>query len=170
MGNALEQHITRLIRRHPSTGRWTICRLIRQVTLSQFRSVTRRSGTDPGAFLTGRAFTRHRGGSHPPTPPHHRANGSVHSGSRGYATKSRTVEVAGANGSMHSKLRLIELWTGPGTRGRDHSRPYWRPIADLPQLQQRSLATAWVFHCRQRIRKRVSWAPSHPHPVHSSAH
>src|SRR5580704_11945577 len=61
--------------------------------------------------------------------PHHRAYGSVHGGSRGYASSSRTVKEDRASGSKHSRLPRRELWSGPDTMGRDHSRPYWRPVA-----------------------------------------
>jgi hypothetical protein len=45
--------------------------------------------------------------------PHHRANGSVHGGSRGYASSSRSVKVVRANESVRSKLPQRELWSGP---------------------------------------------------------
>ena len=51
-------------------------------TALSFRWVTWRFCIIPEVLRDPRAFDRHRGGSHLPTPPHHRAYGSVHGGSR----------------------------------------------------------------------------------------
>src|SRR5580693_658457 len=84
--------------------------------------------------------------------PHHRANGSVHGGSRGYASSSRTVKEGRASGSMHWKLRLIELSNGPGTRDRDHYRPYWRPVAGVPPVAATQLGDGVEFSILARVR------------------
>src|SRR6266699_799379 len=65
--------------------------------------------------------------------PHHRANGSVHGGSRSYASSSRITKEDRASGSMHWKARQKGLWRGPGTRGHDHCQQCWLPVACVPQ-------------------------------------
>jgi hypothetical protein len=89
--------------------------------------------------------------------PHHRANGSVHGGSRSYVSSSRTVKVVRVSGSRHSKLRLIEPWNGPGTRGHDHYRPYWRLVANVPRVAAtRPGDDGGIFHCRQSAHRSLS--------------
>ena len=95
--------------------------------------------------------------------PHHRAYGSVHGGSRSWASNSRTVKEGRVSGSMHSKLPRRELWSGPGTRGRNHYRPYWRPVAEYPQLQQRSSTTTWSFPLSPECASQ-----SQPHPTNKA--
>jgi hypothetical protein len=65
--------------------------------------------------------------------PHHRAYGSVHGGSRSYASSSRITKEDRASGSMHWKARQKGLSRGPGTRGHDHFQQCWLPVACVPQ-------------------------------------
>src|SRR5712664_1780620 len=65
--------------------------------------------------------------------PHHRAYGSVHGGSRSYASSSRITKEDRATGSMRWKARQKGLWRGPGTRGHDHFQQCWLPVACVPQ-------------------------------------
>src|SRR5260370_6188346 len=65
--------------------------------------------------------------------PHHRAYGSVHGGSRSYASSSRITKEDRASGSMHWKARQRGLWRGPGTKGHDHFQQCWLPVACVPQ-------------------------------------
>ena len=52
--------------------------------------------------------------------PHHRAYGSVHGGSIGYASNPRLTTEDRGTGSRRSTARPRELWTGPNTT--DHHR------------------------------------------------
>src|SRR5437588_12148844 len=54
--------------------------------------------------------------------PHHRAYGSVHGGSIGYASNPRLMTEDRGTGSRHSTARPRELWTGPNTADRDRCR------------------------------------------------
>src|SRR5712691_6898756 len=54
--------------------------------------------------------------------PHHRAYGSVHGGSIGYASNPRLTTEDRGTGSKHSIARPRELWTGPSTTDRDRCR------------------------------------------------
>ena len=64
--------------------------------------------------------------------PHHRAYGSVHGGSSGYANTPRLMTEDRASGSTHSRARRTELWTGRGTKGHDRCQPYYSPAAPRP--------------------------------------
>src|SRR6266853_4077554 len=62
--------------------------------------------------------------------PHHRAYGSVHGGSIGYANSPRLTREDRGTGSRHSTARPRELWTGPNTTGRDRCRRCYALTAD----------------------------------------
>jgi hypothetical protein len=53
---------------------------------------------------------------------------------------------------MHSKLPLIELWSGPDTKGRVRYRPYWRPVAEVPQVAATRLDGDVEFSIVARVR------------------
>src|SRR5437588_10770839 len=62
--------------------------------------------------------------------PHHRAYGSVHGGSIGYANSPRLMTEDRGTGSRHSTVRPRELWTGPNTTVRDRCRRCYALAAD----------------------------------------
>jgi hypothetical protein len=62
--------------------------------------------------------------------PHHRAYGSVHGGSIGYASNPRLTTEDRGTGSRHSTARPRELWTGPSTTDRDRCRRCYPRAAD----------------------------------------
>jgi hypothetical protein len=62
--------------------------------------------------------------------PHHRAYGSVHGGSIGYASSPRLAMEDRGTGSRHSTARPRELWTGPSTTDRDRCRRCYALTAD----------------------------------------
>src|SRR5258708_39174647 len=62
--------------------------------------------------------------------PHHRAYGSVHGGSIGYASIPRLTTEGRGTGSRHSTARPRELWTGPSTTDRDRCRRCYPRAAD----------------------------------------
>ena len=62
--------------------------------------------------------------------PHHRAYGSVHGGSIGYANSPRLMTEDRGTGSRHSRARPRELWTGPNTTDRDRCRRCYALAAD----------------------------------------
>src|SRR5258707_9057439 len=66
--------------------------------------------------------------------PHHRAYGSIHGGSRSYASSFRTIKEDRATEGTHWKALPTGLWSGPGTRGHDHFRPCWQPVVDAPRV------------------------------------
>src|ERR1700693_5501478 len=76
------------------------------------------------------------GATAPPPPlPHHRAYGSVHGDSIGYANTPRPMMEGQAIGSMHLRAQQTELWTGQGTKVRDRCRRCCWPTAAGPRVR-----------------------------------
>src|SRR6266567_5193482 len=91
-----------------------------------------------GYFLFARQIGIGAAVTHRPLP-HHRAYGSVHGGSIGYASSPRlTAEDRGIE-SRHLTARPRELWTGPSTTDRDRCRRCYpraadaRPVRSVPR-------------------------------------
>src|ERR1700674_5358520 len=67
--------------------------------------------------------------------PHHRAYGSVHDGSIGYANNPRLTTEDRGTGSRHSTARPRELWTGPSTTDRVRCRRCYPQAAGALPVQ-----------------------------------
>src|SRR5712691_3332273 len=86
-------------------------------------------GFVPANFLFARQIGIGAAVTHRPLP-HHRAYGSVHGGSIGYANSPRLTTEDRGTGSKHSTARPRELWPGPNTTGRDRCRRCYALAAD----------------------------------------
>src|SRR5271169_465219 len=64
--------------------------------------------------------------------PHHRAYGSVHGDSIGYANTPRPMMEDRATGSMHWRARQTVLGTGQDTKDRDRCRLCCSPAVAVP--------------------------------------
>jgi hypothetical protein len=92
--------------------------------------------------------------------PHHRAYGSVHGGSSGYANTPRLMTEDRASGSTHSRARRTELWTGRGTKGHDRCQPYYSPAAPRPPAGSVPPGDGAVFSTAATERPEAATGPS----------
>src|ERR1051325_8472337 len=92
--------------------------------------------------------------------PHHRAYGSVHGGSSGYATAPRPMKEGRASGSRPSKATHGECASEPDTKDHDRCRPYCSPSADGPLVPAVRLGADVEFSTAARAHSAVCAAPN----------